>query len=80
MRSYRRKCEALTPASAAKHRLRYLKDLGVTAVELLPVHHHINDKALVDRGLTNYWGYNTIGYFAPDPKYSSSGATRRAGD
>src|SRR4029077_21193156 len=35
---------------------------------------HINDKALVDRGLTNYWGYNTIGYFAPDTKYSSSGA------
>ncbi len=54
--------------------IRYLKDLGITAVELLPVHHHINDKALVDRGLTNYWGYNTIGYFAPDSKYSSSGA------
>ncbi len=36
--------------------------------------HHINDKALVDRGLTNYWGYNTIGFFAPDAKYSSSGA------
>jgi glycogen operon protein len=52
----------------------YLKDLGVTAVELLPVHHHVNDKALVDRGLKNYWGYNTIGFFAPDPKYSSSGA------
>ena len=54
--------------------IRYLKDLGITAVELLPVHHHINDKALVDRGLTNYWGYNTIGYFAPDTKYSCSGA------
>ena len=53
----------------------YLKDLGVTAVELLPVHAHINDKALVDRGLTNYWGYNTIGFFAPDGKYSSSGVT-----
>ncbi|MBA2434690.1 MAG: glycogen debranching protein GlgX [Verrucomicrobiota bacterium] len=53
----------------------YLKELGITAVELLPVHHHVNDKALVDRGLTNYWGYNTIGFFAPDPKFSSSGFT-----
>jgi isoamylase len=51
----------------------YLKHLGVTAVELLPVHAHIDDKALVDRGLTNYWGYNTIGFFAPEAKYSSSG-------
>ncbi len=52
----------------------YLKDLGVTAVELLPVHAYANDKSLVDRGLTNYWGYNSIGFFAPDSKYSSSGA------
>ena len=53
--------------------IEYLRDLGVTAVELLPVHAHINDQALVDRGLTNYWGYNSIGYFAPECKYSSSG-------
>jgi isoamylase len=51
----------------------YLKRLGVTAVELLPVHAHIDDKALVDRGLTNYWGYNTIGFFAPEANYASSG-------
>jgi isoamylase len=51
----------------------YLKSLGVTAVELLPVHAHIDDRALVDRGLTNYWGYNTIGFFAPHAGYSSSG-------
>jgi glycogen operon protein len=51
----------------------YFKKLGVTAVELLPVHAHINDKALIDRGLTNYWGYNTIGFFAPHAEYSSSG-------
>src|SRR5213592_2856231 len=51
----------------------YLQRLGVTAVELLPVHTHIDDKALVDRGLTNYWGYNTIGFFAPEARYSSSG-------
>jgi isoamylase len=51
----------------------YFKKLGITAVELLPVHHHVDDKVLVDRGLRNYWGYNTIGYFAPDSRYSSSG-------
>jgi isoamylase len=53
----------------------YLKKLGVTAIELLPVHAHIDDKNLVDRGLTNYWGYNTIGFFAPHAEYSSSGQT-----
>src|SRR5436305_1650250 len=51
----------------------YFKKLGVTAVELLPVHAHINEKLLVDNGLTNYWGYNTIGFFAPHGEYSSSG-------
>ncbi|MBP1649417.1 MAG: glgX [Bacteroidetes bacterium] len=51
----------------------YLHDLGVTAVELLPIHQHVNDKYLLDQGLTNYWGYNTIGFFAPDCRYSSSG-------
>lgn len=51
----------------------YLKELGITAVELMPVHHFVADRHLVDRGLTNYWGYNTIGYFAPDVRYSSRG-------
>jgi len=51
----------------------YLTKLGVTAVELLPVHAHIDDKVLIDRGLKNYWGYNTIGFFAPHAAYSSSG-------
>ncbi len=51
----------------------YLKNLGVTAVELLPVHTHVDDRPLLDRGLTNYWGYNTIGFFAPHAEYSSSG-------
>ena len=51
----------------------YLTKLGVTAVELLPVHEHIDDKILVDRGLKNYWGYNTIGFFAPHAAYSRSG-------
>src|SRR5690606_32412464 len=61
-----------TYAGLADHRtIRYLKDLGVTSIELMPVHHFIHDKHLRDRGLVNYWGYNTIGYFAPDPRYSS---------
>lgn len=51
----------------------YLKKLGVTAVELLPVHHFVADRHLVQKGLTNYWGYNSIGFFAPDARYSSSG-------
>jgi glycogen operon protein len=53
----------------------YFKKLGVTAVELLPVQSFVNDKILVDKGLTNYWGYNTIGYFSPEAKYSSSGSS-----
>ncbi|HLC40111.1 MAG TPA: glycogen debranching protein GlgX [Methylomirabilota bacterium] len=51
----------------------YLRSLGVTAVELLPVHQFVADKHLVERGLTNYWGYNSIGFLAPDVRYSSSG-------
>ncbi|KPV53898.1 glycogen debranching protein [Kouleothrix aurantiaca] len=53
--------------------VQYLQSLGVTAVELLPVHHRIDDRQLVERGLANYWGYNTLGYFAPDIRYSSTG-------
>ena len=51
----------------------YFKKLGVTAVELLPVHHFVNDEYLEKKGLANYWGYNSIGYFAPQCTYSSSG-------
>lgn len=51
----------------------YLKDLGITAVELLPVHQRADDRHLVDRGLVNYWGYNTIGFFAPEARYASRG-------
>jgi isoamylase len=50
----------------------YLSDLGVTAVELLPIHESVPEGFLVDRGLTNYWGYNTIGFFAPHQGYSSA--------
>ncbi|MDQ7949659.1 MAG: glycogen debranching enzyme GlgX, partial [Pedobacter sp.] len=48
----------------------YLKKLGITAIELMPVHQFVNDRGLVDKGLSNYWGYNSIGFFAPDSKYS----------
>ena len=51
----------------------YLKKLGVTAVELMPVHHFIDEGFLLERGLRDYWGYNTLGYFAPMSRYSSSG-------
>jgi isoamylase len=53
--------------------IQYLKDLGITSIELMPVHHFVNDGFLREKGLTNYWGYNTIGFFAPDIKYSGSG-------
>ncbi|HWA86603.1 MAG TPA: glycogen debranching protein GlgX [Opitutus sp.] len=49
----------------------YFKQLGVTAIELMPVHYHVSPRHLVDRGLTDYWGYNTIGFFVPDPTYRS---------
>ncbi|RVU00786.1 glycogen debranching enzyme GlgX [Mucilaginibacter limnophilus] len=55
--------------------IKHLKDLGVTAIELMPVHQFVNDRYLVEKGLKNYWGYNTIGFFAPDVAYSSSGVT-----
>ncbi len=51
----------------------YLKSLGVTAVELLPIHAFARDRMLVEKGLTNYWGYNTLAFFAPDPAYLSDG-------
>ena len=51
----------------------YLTRLGVTAVELLPVHCFVDDRHLVAKGLRNYWGYNSIGYFAPEPRYSATG-------
>jgi glycogen operon protein len=52
--------------------IRHLRRLGVTAVELMPVHHRVNDRHLVDRGLSNYWGYNSLAYFAPDTRLAAS--------
>jgi len=51
----------------------YLKKLGITAVELMPVHEFVDDKHLLDKGLHNYWGYNSINFFAPDSRYSAAG-------
>jgi glycogen operon protein len=56
--------------------LRHLKDLGVTAVELMPVHHHLDERHVVDRGMRNYWGYNTLSFFAPEATYSSTRSPR----
>ncbi len=51
--------------------VKYIKQLGVSSIELLPVHFFINDSHLLEKGLTNYWGYNTIGFFAPDTRYAA---------
>ncbi|WP_422918845.1 glycogen debranching protein GlgX [Rhizosaccharibacter radicis] len=55
---------------ANKDVLKHIRDIGATSIELLPVHTFINDSHLLENGLTNYWGYNTIGFFAPDPRYA----------
>ncbi len=62
-------CAGLAAAPVVDH----LRRLGITAVELLPVHAFVDDRRLVERGLHNYWGYNSIGFFAPQPHYLASG-------
>ncbi|MCD0157926.1 glycogen debranching protein GlgX [Deinococcus sp. 6GRE01] len=49
----------------------YLRELGITSIELMPVHQHVDDPFLLDKGLTNYWGYSTLSFFAPDVRYSA---------
>ena len=51
----------------------HLRELGVTALELMPVHHQVSERVLVEAGRSNYWGYNTLGFFAPDPRFASGG-------
>ena len=58
--------------------IEHLKSLGVTAVELLPVHYHLNDRHLVEKGMTNYWGYNTLNFFAPHVAYASNPSPRKS--
>ena len=67
------RCAVPTPGLRNPAAVAHLQRLGVTAVELLPVHEFVNDSFLVARGLSNYWGYQSIGYFAPHNGYSSSG-------
>jgi isoamylase len=57
------------PGLSVPEVIEYIKSLGITSVELLPIHMYINDSYLLERGLTNYWGYNSIGFFAADPRY-----------
>ncbi|MBE2244357.1 MAG: glycogen debranching protein GlgX [Burkholderiaceae bacterium] len=61
---------------ASKAVIAHLRRLGVTAVSLLPVHQHLDEERLAAHGLTNYWGYNTVGFFAVEPRYASSAAPR----
>jgi glycogen operon protein len=58
---------------AQKAVIDHIKRVGVTTIELLPIHSFVNDSYLLDKGLTNYWGYNTIGFFAADPRYFARG-------
>ena len=58
--------------------IQHLLSLGVTAVELLPVHHHVDDRHLLAKGLSNYWGYNTLAFFAPDLRYASRQSSRKS--
>ena len=58
-------------AMASEPIIAHLKSLGITTVELMPVHHFLHDRYLLERGLSNYWGYNTLGFFAPEASYSS---------
>ncbi|NYE23654.1 glycogen debranching protein GlgX [Pigmentiphaga litoralis] len=58
----------------------YIRTLGVTSVELLPIHTFVNDSYLLEKGMKNYWGYNTLGFFAPDPRYFSGEAVQEFKD
>jgi isoamylase len=80
---------ALNPAVPAAHRgtylgvaaeasIQHLQNLGVTAVELMPIHAHADEARLVERGLSNYWGYNTLSFFAPDARFATGGSPGHA--
>ncbi|PYV89963.1 MAG: glycogen debranching enzyme GlgX [Acidobacteria bacterium] len=69
-----RKMRATYSGFSSEPAIAHLKELGVTAVELMPVHHHAYDRHLVGRGLTNYWGYNTLAFFAPEIRYAMASA------
>ena len=71
-RSARKRARHLRGIGQRSVRALLASELGVTAVELLPVHQHVEDQHLVEKGLKNYWGYNTISYFAPHHSYASA--------
>ena len=80
VRGYTKNHEAVTPELRGTYEglgtrevLDYIRSLGVTSIELLPVHTFVTDTYLTEKHLTNYWGYNTIGFFAPDPRYAANG-------
>ena len=72
-RTCRPRSAAPTPGSPIRRRWSTCKQLGVTTVELLPVHQFVHDHFLVEKGLRNYWGYNSIGYLAPHSEYAAAG-------
>ncbi|MCX7421735.1 MAG: glycogen debranching protein GlgX [Planctomycetia bacterium] len=63
---------------ATKASIAHMKRLGVTAVELMPVHHHVDDRHLIDNGQTNFWGYNSLSYFAPEMRYAAAKTPQEA--
>ena len=67
--TYQRGLRGTFAGLASPQVLDYIKSLGVTSVELMPVHRFVSERALVDRGFSNYWGYNSIGFFALHPRY-----------
>ena len=73
-----RSCAAPTPGWPPRRPSSTCSSLGVTAVELMPVHHHVDDRHLVEKGLRNYWGYNTLAFFAPDLRYASGALAARS--
>jgi len=81
VRGYTKRHPSVAPALRGTYKglgtkdvLSYIKSLGVTSVELLPIHTFISEKHLLEQGLSNYWGYNTIGFFAPEPQYAADPA------
>jgi glycogen operon protein len=63
---------------ASEAAVKHLLELGVTAVEVMPVHHHVDDRHLLENGRTNYWGYNTLAFFAPELRYASRASPRKS--
>ena len=78
-RTFRRPSAGTYAGLAHPAAIEHLRSLGVTSVELLPIHHFLHDGFLLQRGLRNYWGYNSIGYFAPHAEYAAAGSRWRAG-